>query len=136
MLNDDILHDQIIKFYDGAVDDLYAERCIDFYHNKKRSFSWLFGDKDRIKVSISDLEAVDFFYAHNSEFQNLYYDTLEFLEKMDSSLSIADLKLAIFKNRILYKKNEYKFSKFFNRFVKPQERIEFNFGDLPHTFNK
>ena len=130
MLNDETLHEQILDFYDGAVENYYADRCIEFYHNKRRKFSWLFGDKDRIKISISNSEAVDFFFAHNSDFQKLYYDTLEFLEKMDSSLSIVDLKLAIFKNRILHEKNQYKFSKFYNRYVKPEERPEFNFQNF------
>ncbi len=127
MLSDEILHAKIMEFYDGAVENYYADRCIEFYKKKKRRFSWLFGENDRIKISISDSEAVDFFFAHNSDFQNLYFETLEFLEKMNSSLSIAELKLAIFKNKILFEKNQYKFSKFYNRHVKAEKKPDFNF---------
>lgn len=129
-MNNETLHAQILDFYDGAVDDYYATRCIEFYEEKKKKFSWLFGDKDRIKLSISDLDAADFFFSHNQDFKNLYHETNEFLRKMDSPLSSRDLEMAIFKNRIQYEKNQFKFSKFYNRFVKTEEMSEFNFQNL------
>ena len=130
MNSDETLHSQILEFYDDAVEGNYATRCIQFFKEKKRKFAWLFGTKDRIKLSISDEEAVEFFFTYNQDFQNLYYQTHEFLRKIDSLLSSQDIKMAIFKNKILYEKNQYKFSKFYNRFVKPPESSEFDFQDF------
>ncbi len=130
MNSDESLHTQIMNFYDGAVENYYADRCIEFYKEKKRRFSWLFGANDRIKLSISDLEAVEFFFTYNQDFQNLYYETQDFLGKMNSPLSSQEIKMAIFKNRILYEKNQYKFSKFYNRFVKNEDAAEFNFQNF------
>ena len=118
MNNNETLHTQILDFYHDAVTDHYADRCMEFYEQKKKRFTWLFGDQDRIKLSISDMEAADFFFSHNQDFKNLYHETNEFLKKMNSPLITRDLKMAIFKNRIQYQKNQFKFTKFYNRYVK------------------
>lgn len=133
-MNNETLHSQILDFYDGAVTDHYATRCIEFYEQKKKRFSWLFGDQDRIKLSISDLDAADFFFSHNQDFKNLYHETNEFLKKTNSPLVSRDLEMAIFKNRIQYQKNQFKFSKFYNRHVKTEEMSEFNFQSFYDKF--
>jgi hypothetical protein len=124
------LHQEILDFYSGAVEDNYAERCIEFYEQKKKNFAWLFGDNDRIKLSVSDTEAVDFFFTHNPEFRYLYDTTSEFLRKMNLPVSVPELQTAIFKNRISYEKNQYKFSKFYNKVVKTENNKDINFQDF------
>ena len=61
MLSDETLHEQIIDFYDAGVESYYADRVIEFHKEKKRNFAWLFGDEDRIWITITDDESVDFF---------------------------------------------------------------------------
>ncbi|MDP8269439.1 MAG: hypothetical protein P9L97_11995 [Candidatus Tenebribacter davisii] len=121
------LHQQILDFYNAGVSDNYATRCVEFYHQKRKSFRWLFEGKDRIKLSISDEEAIDFFFTYNQQFQSLFYGISEFFHQMNSQMPSQEIKLAIFKNRIQYDKNEYKFTKFYNRFVKTESDPEVDF---------
>jgi len=121
------LHEQILDFYCGGVYENYATRCLEFYHQKRKIFRWLFAGKDRIKLSISDEEAVNFFFSHNQQFQSLFYKTSEFLHQMNSQMPSQEIKLAIFKNKIMHDKNLYKFTKFYNRFVKTESDPEVDF---------
>ncbi|MCF8346831.1 MAG: hypothetical protein K9G38_06435 [Bacteroidales bacterium] len=121
------LKKEILEFYSGGVSNYYAERCIDFYHQKKKAFNWLFDGEDRIKLSVSDEEAAMYFFDHNPDFQHLVNKTVEFLYKEDFPLLVEDVKLAIYRNKITFQKNVYKFTKFYNRYVRTENDPEFDF---------
>jgi hypothetical protein len=131
------LKDEIISFYDGAVNDHFAERLIHYYQQKKEKFRWLFGDKDRIELEISEEEAIKYFFSNNYLFSSLYWRTDAFFRQGEEAISDMDLKRAIYRNRITYKKNTYKFSKFFRRFVErdsDENKVDFqNFYDCLKT---
>jgi len=130
-MNDrEILHKQILDFYDGAVDDHYAFRCLEFFEQKKKQFSWLFGDQDRIRFNVSETDAANYFHYHNVNFRSLFDETDKFLKEINSPVAPLDLELAIFKNRIRYKKNDFKFTKFYHRFIKTEEKEAPDFQDL------
>ncbi len=57
----------------------------------------------------------------------MYCRTLGYLTEMHSYLSSQDIKLSIYRNRIRYEKNEFKFSKFYNRYVKTGDDPEIDF---------
>lgn len=121
------LEKQILDFYSGGVSSYYAERSVNFYQQKKESFSWLFEGDDRIKLTISDEEAVDFFYGNNPDFQTLVNKTVRFLYEQKYPILVDDIKMAIYRNRITYQKNEFKFTKFYNRYIKTENDPEFDF---------
>jgi len=114
--NEEKLKDKILSFYDYEVDDQYAERVVEFAKNKLKAFNWLFKDSQRIELSISDEEAAEYFYSNNYAFSKLYDLTKKFFQLQNLEI-MQNLKLAIFKNRILYQKNTYKFSKFYRLFL-------------------
>lgn len=119
--------EEILKFYDDAVTEEFADTLLSYYKEKKRHFQWLFKDKDRIELSISEEIAVAYFFNNNFSFSTLYSKTKVFLEKQDEIMDDYTLKRSIYLNRITYKKNTYKFSKFYPRFVDESQECDLDF---------
>jgi hypothetical protein len=111
--------EEIRALYKYEVGSYYAERILDFAADKQQCFQWLFGERNRIEISLPDEEAVAFFYETDLEFRQLFTQTVEFIKKSDAveEEKQQNIKLAIFRNQIHYQKNRYKFSKFYKRFL-------------------
>ncbi len=115
------LKDEILSFYNYFVPDRYIERIEEFARQKKEKFHWLFKGKQRIEVSITDEQAAEYFVSNDSEFKLLLNKTTEYMRMHSPGDVQQKLDMAIFKNRITFKKNNYKFSKFYRRFIKPDD---------------
>jgi len=127
------LKEEIVGFYDGAVTEIFAEKLIDYYRQKKEKFRWLFGDNDRIELEISEEEAINYFFSNNYLFSSLYWRVDAFIRQENEIMSDMELKRAIYRNRITYQKNIYKFTKFFHRYI--EKDCEENKVDFQHFYD-
>ena len=116
------LKDEILSFYDYNVSENYAEKVLKYAEEKRTVFNWLFQGKQRINLKLSDEEAAHYFQDHDVLFSQLHTKTIEFLKK-ENDTSNQNISLAIFRNRIQYKKNVYKYSKFYRKNID----ADFNF---------
>jgi hypothetical protein len=119
--------EEILTFYDHNVSKCYAERVLQFGREKAKHFAWLFQDKKRLTLSVSEEEAASYFYETDNDFKHLFTKTIGFVKNSDTNGAEKqqNFKLAIFRNRITFQNNTYKFTKFCNRFLNLEKAIDF-----------
>lgn len=118
--------------HDIEVSSHFLSRVSQFRQQKKRLFSWLFGDRDRIVLRVPFTDITQYHTDHNTRFNELLRATQDFLFDTDESYLLDDLKTAILRNRIQFRKNSYRFSKFYRRYVDKQSTVNFQqfYNDL------